>query len=480
MNVLEKIVADKRLEVEQRKLDFPVSEFEAQLEASDRNFKQALLDKKDKGEPGFILEVKKASPSKGLIRPVFDLDEICEAYSQYATCVSVLTDEKYFQGNFERLPKVRNRLSQPVLCKDFMLDEYQVKLARYYGANAILLMLSVLSDDEYQTLAACAKSLGLSILTEVSNSEEMTRAIELKADILGINNRNLRDLSTDLRQSQTLVQQFVEQAPKAQQEQTVLISESGIYFNDQVKKLFNIVDGFLVGSSLMAQSNINQAAKELLFGQHKVCGITRVEDALSAFNAGASYTGLIFVEQSPRFIATENAKELVGKVQSEVPHAKFVAVVKDHKLSEVINLVEQLNPAAIQLHGNEPQSFIDELSDYLTQQQSTTEIWKVVAVEANGELPVIWPKADKILLDTKTADGQNGGTGQSFDWHQLTKLPLNLPPVILAGGLNLDNLKQAIKLPVNGVDLNSGVEVSPGVKSADKINAAFTLLSSYQ
>lgn len=473
MNILEKIVADKRIEVSQRLEDFPLEQFEEQLTPSDRDFKQALVkDKQNKGA-AYILECKKASPSKGLIRPVFDLDEICHAYKQYASCVSVLTDEKYFQGEFERLPLVRERLPQPVLCKDFFVDEYQVYLARYFGANAILLMLSVLTDDEYQALEKVARSLGMAILTEVSNAEEMQRAVALKADILGINNRNLRDLSTDLNQTPELISLFDELTDDVQKAATVLISESGIYHHQQVKLLSQYVAGFLVGSSLMAEKDLVKACRSLCLGEQKVCGLTREQDVNSVTDAGANYAGLIFVEKSPRNISIEQAKVLTQSV-SDDNDIKFAAVTQNMPIEEVLELTQQLPISVIQLHGAEDQNYIDTLRAEL-KQTSQIEIWKAIAV--SDSLPNNLPTADKLLLDTKSSSGGSGGTGRAFDWSVLQQLTLDHPPVLLAGGLNPDNVEQARSLPVNGFDLNSGVEIEPGIKSAELINQAFNTLN---
>ena len=138
--VLQKIVLDKAQWVKAKEAEFPLSQFKENIQKSDRSFYDALA-KGTHQKPAYILECKKASPSKGLIRDEFNLDEIANVYKHYASAVSVLTDEKYFQGKFDYLPQVRDVVSQPVLCKDFMISEYQVYLARYYQADAILLML---------------------------------------------------------------------------------------------------------------------------------------------------------------------------------------------------------------------------------------------------------------------------------------------------------------------------------------------------
>ncbi|WP_102404920.1 bifunctional indole-3-glycerol-phosphate synthase TrpC/phosphoribosylanthranilate isomerase TrpF, partial [Vibrio sp. 10N.261.55.A7] len=268
--VLAKIVRDKYQWVQERKTSQPLEEFKSTLVKSDRSFYQAL----EANKTAFILECKKASPSKGLIRDDFNLEEIATVYNRHASAISVLTDEKYFQGNFDFLPTVRSIAKQPILCKDFMVDTYQVYLARHYNADAILLMLSVLNDEQYKELAEVAHALNMGVLTEVSNEEELDRAVALNAKVIGINNRNLRDLSTDLNRTKELAPIIKEKAPNA-----VIISESGIYTHQQIKDLIPYAGGFLIGSSLMAEDNLELAARKVILGENKVCGLTHSDDA---------------------------------------------------------------------------------------------------------------------------------------------------------------------------------------------------------
>ena len=258
--VLVKIIKDKAIWINERKETQPLETFQRGLTNSDRSFYQALKT----GKTEFILECKKASPSKGLIRQDFDLNYIASVYNKHASAISVLTDEKYFQGSFDFLPIIRDQVNQPILCKDFMIDAYQVYLARHYGADAILLMLSVLNDEKYRALAEVAHSFGMGVLTEVSNEEELHRAVALEAQVIGINNRNLRDLSTDLNRTKELAPLL----PKG----TTIISESGIYNHQQVKDLAKHATGFLIGSSLMAEENLELAARKVILGENKVCG----------------------------------------------------------------------------------------------------------------------------------------------------------------------------------------------------------------
>jgi indole-3-glycerol phosphate synthase/phosphoribosylanthranilate isomerase len=188
--ILAKIVESKKKWLFAKKRTFPLNIFKDDVVKTDRNFYEAISSDK----AVFILECKKGSPSKGIIRRKFDLDEIAQVYKNYANAISVLTDEEFFMGSFANLEIIRNQVEQPILCKDFMIDEYQVYLARYYKADAILLMLSVLSDDDYKKLAKVANKLGMGIVTEVSNEDELQRAITLKAKVIGINNRDLRNM----------------------------------------------------------------------------------------------------------------------------------------------------------------------------------------------------------------------------------------------------------------------------------------------
>ncbi|MER2493568.1 bifunctional indole-3-glycerol-phosphate synthase TrpC/phosphoribosylanthranilate isomerase TrpF [Catenovulum sediminis] len=454
-NVLEKICADKMIEVDQQKKERPLSSFVDTLKPSDRSLYAAL----SKPAAGFILECKKASPSKGLIRDDFNLDQIIAAYSPYAAGISVLTDKKYFQGDHEYLKYVRERVTQPCLCKDFMIDPYQVHLARYYGADAILLMLSVLSDEQYTLLADLAKQYDLDILTEVSNEEELTRAIELDAKIIGINNRNLRDLSTNLQTTRDL-------APKIPQGR-LIISESGIYTHDHVSELAKYADGFLVGSSLMAQDNVALAVQKLIVGENKVCGLTRAEDAMAAQHAGAIYGGLIFAEKSPRCVSPEQAHQIIESVDLQ-----YVGVFVNAPVLKIADLTEQLGLSVVQLHGEEDQAYIDKLKPKLPE---GVQIWKAhnPTISPLPELHGI----DRWLIDSGTKE-QPGGTGKALNWSALDLKQTNLP-FMLAGGISTNNATDAAKLGAIGLDINSGAESKPGIKCADKLKAIFNALRQY-
>lgn len=443
--VLKKIIEDKQTWLTEQLAVKPINTFKSAIFPSDRNFYQALNQPKTV----FILECKKASPSKGLIRDDFDPAAIAKVYKDYASVVSVLTDEKYFQGSFEFLPIVRNEITQPVLCKDFIIDEYQIYLARYYQADAVLLMLSVLTDDEYRHLSNIAHKLNMGILTEASTENEVERAIQLGAKVIGINNRNLRDLTVDLNRVKAL--------SKSIPNDRIIISESGIYTHNQVKELSRFADGFLIGSALMSEPNLTLAIRKVMLGENKVCGLTRPEDAVSAYQAGAVYGGLIFVTNSARYIQPIKARTVIAAAP-----LNWVGVFRNEDIETVCQIAKQLSLYAVQLHGDEDANYIKTLRQELPK---TCQIWQALSID--GAVP----EHANPLVSRYIFDHGAGGTGKSFDWLLLDNQDLN--NVILAGGINPENIKSALATNVIGVDLNSGVEVSPGVKDKQKIQAVF-------
>ncbi|MGB0898929.1 MAG: bifunctional indole-3-glycerol-phosphate synthase TrpC/phosphoribosylanthranilate isomerase TrpF [Psychrobium sp.] len=455
--VLDKIVADKPAQIAQLQKRYPAGEILKGLLPSQRSLYDAL----NGDNASYILECKKASPSKGLIRDEFNLVEICGAYQHYASAVSVLTDEAYFQGAFEYVKEVRQLLSQPILNKDFFIDEYQIHLARYMGADAILLMLSVLDDNKYRELAAVAATFEMDILTEVSNVEELARAIELDAKIIGINNRDLRDLSIDLNTTKLF-------APKIGSDR-IVISESGISTHQQIAELAPFADGFLVGSSLMSQPDIDLACRELIYGHTKICGLTDNATAHGVAAAGAVYGGLIFAPKSPRYVTTEAAKQVKENV-----NLKFVGVFVNEPIDNLVTIAKELALEVVQLHGTEDNDYISALREQLP----STQIWQACRSDKLNDIDTT--QADRLLIDSAVVNDhsvQFGGTGESFDWELV---PQSLKQhAMLAGGLNPDNIKLAAHSGFMGLDVNSGVETSPGVKDLVKIKQLMQQIRQY-
>ena len=255
--VLDSIVQARRERIDELRARFGHLSVE-ELARSQRSLAAALRTRNGQSrspQPALIMECKAASPSRGTIRSDYDPASLATQYAPYAAAVSVLTEPDRFNGSFDDLATVREVVDVPVLCKDFIVDEVQVLAARSLGADAVLLMLSVVPDDVYRELAELAHSLGMEVLTEVSTPEEMHRAAALGAEVIGINNRDLRTLETDLARTE-------EMAPLAPAG-VVLIGESGVGAPDDVRRLSGLVDALLVGSSLSGAPDPAEAARDL-------------------------------------------------------------------------------------------------------------------------------------------------------------------------------------------------------------------------
>lgn len=448
--MLESILASKRLELATRQASRPLESLLDAVTATDRDFVAALSNP----SPAFILEIKPRSPSAGVLRAPTDLDRTLAAYRQHANAVSVLTDERLFGGSLALLATVRGAVPQPVLCKDFVLDPYQVVEARLHGADAVLLMLSILDDDQYRSCQGAATALRMGILTEVHSEAEMARARALGARVIGINNRRLSDLAVDLATTETLAKQALGEA--------ILIAESGIGRHHDVVRLRPMVDGFLVGTALMAAPDPSRAVRELIFGPTKVCGLTRVEDAELAARLGATHGGLIFTPLSPRRVSIGQADGVRAADQ-----LRWTGVFVDQASRDVAAVAMALRLAAVQLHGEEGPGYVAALRAFLP---PGTEIWK--AARIRDRIPrVAETGADRVVLDGYL-EGIPGGTGRRFDWSLLGSLE-DPDDYLLGGGLNPTTAAAAQETGVRFLDVSSGVESTPGHKDSGRLAAFF-------
>lgn len=259
-DVLTKICADKRDHIASCKALISDDEIKDRAEKGPRprGFYNALKAKADAGEYGLIAEIKKASPSKGLIREDFAPAKLARDYrSGGATCLSILTDVPYFQGSDDYLTAARMVVDLPVLRKDFMLDPYQVYEARAIGADCILLIMAALDDEKAAELETVAFNLGMDVLVEVHNAEELDRALKLKSPLLGVNNRNLKTLEIDLATTEELSSRVPEDK--------LLVAESGLYAPADLARMSKVgANCFLVGESLMRQADVTAATRALL------------------------------------------------------------------------------------------------------------------------------------------------------------------------------------------------------------------------
>ncbi|ASF46939.1 indole-3-glycerol phosphate synthase TrpC [Methylovulum psychrotolerans] len=258
-DILQKILSQKVIEIATRKQAMTIANLEDMAEsvASPRGFAYALQRQVQAKKPAIIAEIKKASPSQGVIRENFEPVSIARDYAMSgATCLSVLTDKAFFQGSEVYLQMVRERCPLPVLRKDFMIDVYQVYEARALGADCILLIVAALTDGQMHELEDVANQLGMDVLVEVHNADELTRALTLKTRLLGINNRNLRTFETSLQTTLTL--------QAAIPSDRIIITESGIHSHDDVQLMLdNGIYGFLVGEAFMRADSPGQKMRDL-------------------------------------------------------------------------------------------------------------------------------------------------------------------------------------------------------------------------
>lgn len=260
--ILETIVATKQLEVAAARKVRGFAELESRFPAAEglRGFAAAMKAQASKYLPAVIAEIKKASPSKGLIREDFQPAEHAKDYAKHgATCLSVLTDRDYFQGHDDYLVSAREACSLPVIRKDFMVDPYQIAESRALGADCILLIVAALEQTQLEELASYARELELDVLVEIHNQQELERAMDIDSPLLGINNRNLHTFETTLQTTLELAKQIPEDK--------LVITESGIHTREDVKlMLTNGIYGFLVGEAMMRAEKPGSKLDELFAG----------------------------------------------------------------------------------------------------------------------------------------------------------------------------------------------------------------------
>jgi indole-3-glycerol phosphate synthase/phosphoribosylanthranilate isomerase len=399
----------------------------------------------------FIMEIKKASPSAGTLRPNADVGELARGYEGVADALSVLCDETHFGGSLADLAVARDEFDGPILAKDFFIDLRQIAEARIAGADAILVMLSLLDDRAARMMVAEARNFGMEALVEVHDEREMRRALALGATLIGINNRDLRDLSVDFATTEHLAKL----APDR-----VLVSESGFSDRGDVERIAPLVDAFLIGSSLMRSDEPAQAARKLVFGRTKLCGLNRGADVRAA--RPAAFAGFVFVPGSPRHVTADQAAPLAGTARSfgMLP----VGIFRNAPSRAIAGVAKLLTLHAVQLHGGEDLDYVRTLRRELP---SNCEIWTAVSV---GREPFRSRGGDRLLFDNA-----DGGSGRTFDWALIEDHP-ELPRAVLAGGISRLNAVRARRLGSYAIDVGSSIDFRPGRKSPVKIAALFGAL----
>jgi indole-3-glycerol phosphate synthase/phosphoribosylanthranilate isomerase len=453
--LLGEIARRKRADVAARLGAVSAAELSARATPTRSSLREALT------RPGarFIMEVKKSSPSGSPLREDVDVAAQAAAYAGAADAVSVLTDGPYFGGSLGDLAAARRAFSGPLLAKDFIVDARQVAEARLHGADAVLAILSLLDDGEAAAILHEAWRLGMDVLVEAHDAAEVTRAVALGAALIGINNRDLRDLKTDIAVTELL-------SPLVPCDRLV-VSESGIGSRADVERLGPHADAFLVGTALMRDPRPAQAARALVFGRVKLCGLRDASAAEAAAQCGAAFAGIVMVPGTPRAVAPDRAEPIVEAARRR--GLGTVGIFRNAKLIDVALAACRLELDAVQLHGEEDSAYARGLRNLLP---AETEIW--AAAPVGREVPAPRAGADRILFDTRVGRS-SGGTGRSFDWSRVRDRP-ELASGLLAGGLNAANACAAARVGAWALDVGSGVESAPGRKDPGRMRAFFEAL----
>ena len=429
----------------------------------------------------FICEVKKASPSKGIIAEHFPYLDIAKEYEVAgAAAISVLTEPDFFKGDKKYLQEIASTVKIPVLRKDFIIDEYQIYQAKVWGASAILLICACLDMPTLTKFRELADSLGLSSLVEAHDEQEVQMAIDCGARIIGVNNRNLKDFTVDVQNSVRL--------RNLVQDDVIFVSESGLETPEDIQVLRdNNIGVALMGETFMRSPNkVEKLA--YLYGptyytpKVKMCGISKVETIPAVVEAKPDYMGLVFAP-SKRQVTVDQAKILVEELHrgyakkygSDTEHdkndtIKTVGVFVNETVDNLVTIANEANLDAVQLHGDEDETFIQSLKE-----RTNVEVWKAIQIRTAADTEKwIDSSADMLLFDAYHKD-ERGGTGEVFDWSSLDAFER---PFMLAGGIDSTNVARAIRtVRPYGIDISSGIETN-GVKDDEKITAFTKIVKS--
>lgn len=401
---------------------------------SERDFRAAL-----RGKHNLIAEIKFRSPSEGDICKGY-AKVIAATYDRYANAISVLTDKTFFGGDKNNIMLAKEGSTLPVLRKDFLVHEKQVIESRELGADAILLIASILTDDQIARYSELAARYKMECLLEVHDEEELLRALKFDC-IIGINNRDLKIMKTDL----SVTARLKNLAPSDR----IIVSESGI---DSLNDIENLdTNAVLVGTSLMKSDDPASKLRSMRKPKVKICGITDAEDAVSSAKAGADILGFNFCRDSPRYIEPEKAKGIIARLPKTVATA---GIFVDQDIERAQNIVTLTGVDYVQLHGDESPKYCSAFR---------RPVIKAFRIKDQA------PDTSRYKVFAKLFDSfsmkMHGGTGKAFD-HDL--ISSEKGKLFLSGGLDPDNLGN-IDIDPYCFDVCSGVEKDKGIKDIDKV-----------
>ena len=463
---LDRIVNQTLIDLEQRKRDCPLEEMQHRAAAQPAP-RDLLTAFEPRSRVHLIAEVKRASPSKGMLAPHLDpVDLACLYEANGASVISVLTEPHFFLGAPEYLTAIKEAVNIPVLRKDFIVDDYQVYEARAWGADAILLICALLDDNQLRRLLHLAHEQRMRCLVEVHSREEAQRAVAAGARVIGVNSRDL----VTFKMNPYLLRVLRQMIPSDR----VVVGESGIHTGADARRLARYnVQAMLVGESLVTSAAIPAQMHTLLQEanagtQVKICGLRAPEHIDAATKAGADLLGFIFHEPSHRYIQPRLVPSLLGasatfgQAAQEQTRPDLVGVFVNREADFINEVAEQAGLHFVQLHGTESPEFCRRIARPVIKGLQLRNEDDLQQIEIYKE--VAW----RFLLDTPTSAW--GGTGIVGDW-KLARQAAHQSRILLAGGLTVENVADAIQqVRPWGVDVSSGVETYKQ-KDINKIQA---------
>ena len=513
--ILDRIVAATEKRVKEAKEKLSLSELQQQVErmpiTKDFPFERALQEL----DFNFICEVKKASPSKGIIAEDFPYLEIAKDYEMAgAAAISVLTEPDFFLGSPQYLQEITEAVHIPVLRKDFIIDEYQIYEAKLWGASAILLIAAILDDDTMRRFHELADSLGLSCLVEAHDETEVLRAAKIGARIIGVNNRNLKDFTVDVNNSIRL-RNLVDDS-------VIFVSESGLDTAADIQRLReNKIHAALMGESFMRSTDkvaklaelygavrlkrfIHTSTQRVVSGTEEIfnleapsapaveevtqpsyavkvkfCGISQEDTIPVLGETRPDHVGFVFAP-SKRQVTIEQAHSIVRTLQGSLQTTSgdtcisCVGVFVNETIPNVIEVAKTVPLSVVQLHGDEDIAYIELLRSHIQEEQlGSIRIWKAIQVQTKEDI-VQWERAsiDGLVVDAYSKE-ERGGTGKTIDWSMLEDVQVLY---YLAGGIGLHNVARAIRrLQPYGLDMSSSLEIN-GQKDVNTIRTMSQLI----
>ena len=428
---------------------------------------EALRRPSPTAAPRFLCELKRASPSKGVLRDDFDPAALASEYARAgADALSVLTEPEFFLGAGDYLTIAKRTSKLPCLAKDFFLDPWQIEEAKGLGADGILLIAALLPDTGLRALLDRAHAEGLDVLVEVHDEKELERAAGAGADLIGVNHRDLHTFEVDT----SLTERLRPLVPAG----VTLVSESGISSAEEAVALARAeVDALLIGEHFMRALHpgeelfrLRRACEKALAGapsvRVKICGLARAEDAVHAVRAGADYLGIVLCD-GPRKKTLEEASEIIAAARVENPHVPVLAVVRDPG-EGLTREVLAAGFDGLQMHGTENEPTFALIREW----HPTAILWKAVPVRSETDLLRAegYAHADTVLIEPET---KGNGLGVPLSYVESLAAERRLA---VAGGLTPENVGEMVRgARPYVVDVSGGVEAAPGVKDHAKVEA---------